>query len=176
MEANQSNEAVPVLEITSTAALWLLPVVLPICLWVMYTDLKDMKIRNKAVLALLATYAVIGFIALPLDAYLWGYAHFAVILVIGFLLNMTGALGAGDVKFAAAMALFVSFADTGVFMMLLALAIIAAFMLHRIARLMPFIRAATPNWVSWDAKKFPMGTALGSSLAIYLALGAAYGA
>jgi len=165
-----------VLELSSYSANWLLPVVLPICLWVIYTDLKDMKILNKAVLALLAVYAVIGFLALPLDAYLWRYAHFAVVLILGFLMTMTGTFGAGDAKFVAVMALFVAFADAGKFMMLLAVALILAFALHRIARLIPAIRRATPGWISWDAAKFPMGTALGSTLVIYLALGVAYGA
>jgi prepilin peptidase CpaA len=148
---------------------------LPICVWVMYSDVKDMKIRNKAVLALLAVYAVVGFIALPLDAYLWRYAHFAVILVIGFLLSLSGGFGAGDAKFAAVMALFVALPDSGTVMMLLAALMVVAFVLHRTARAIPLIRRATPDWASWEAKKFPMGTALGSTLAVYLALGAAYG-
>lgn len=164
------------LEIPSYAANWLLPVALPICLWVIYTDLKDMKILNKAVLALLCVYACVGFVALPLDAYLWRYAHFAVILLVGFVLSLTGGFGAGDAKFAAVMALFVAFPDAGKFMVLLAVALVLAFMLHRFARIMPMIRNATPTWTSWEAKKFPMGTALGASLIAYLALGVAYGA
>lgn len=163
------------LETPSTAAFWLLLMALPICVWVMYSDVKDMKIRNKAVLALLAVYAVVGFIALPLDAYLWRYAHFAVILVIGFLLSLSGGFGAGDAKFAAVMALFVALPDSGTVMMLLAALMVVAFVLHRTARAIPLIRRATPDWASWEAKKFPMGTALGSTLAVYLALGAAYG-
>ena len=164
------------LEITSQSAYWLLPLALPICLWVIYTDLKDMKIRNKAVVALLALYAVVGFIALPFDAYLWRYAHFAVVLVAGFLLSLTGTFGAGDAKFAAVMALFVAMPDMGKVMILLSVALIVAFILHRVARRVGVIRRMTPTWTSWDAAKFPMGTALGSTLAIYLALGAVYGA
>lgn len=164
------------LDIQSSASMFLLLVALPICLWVMYTDLKDMKILNKAVLALLLSYAVVGPFVLDLNEYLWRYAQFGVVLVIGFLLSLTGSFGAGDAKFAAVMALFVAFPDSGKFMMLLSVMVLIAFVVHRIARLMPMIRQATPGWVSWDAKKFPMGTALGSSLAAYLALGAAFGA
>ena len=164
------------LEIPSNAAMWLLPLALPICIWVAYTDLKSMKILNKAVLALLVTYAVVGAIVLPLDQYLWRYAHFGVVLILGFLLNMTGGFGAGDAKFAAVMALFVAFPDMGKVMMLLSMALVAAFILHRVARQVGPIRRLTPNWESWEAKKFPMGTALGATLTAYLALGAAYGA
>ncbi|MEL7115294.1 MAG: prepilin peptidase [Pseudomonadota bacterium] len=162
-------------EISSQAALWLLPVVLPVCLWVIYTDLKSMKILNKAVMALLVIYAVMGLILLPLDQYLWRYAHFGIVLVAGFLLNMTGQFGAGDAKFAAVMALFVAVPDSGKVMMILSVALVLAFAIHRAARLMPAIRRLTPTWKSWDDAKFPMGTALGSTLAVYLALGAAYG-
>ncbi len=49
------------------------------------SDMKFMKIPNKAVLALMAVFAVVGLIALPLDVWAWRWAHFLVIvLVIGF--------------------------------------------------------------------------------------------
>ncbi len=41
-------------------ALWFLPFVLPIALWVAWSDMKFMKIPNKAVLALVAVFAVVG--------------------------------------------------------------------------------------------------------------------
>jgi len=162
-------------ENSANAAMWFLPFAIPICIWVAYTDLKSMKILNIAVLALLVVYAVVGLIALPLDAYLWRYLHLVVVLVIGFVLNMTGGFGAGDAKFAAVMAPFIAFGDAGKFMMLLALCLIACFILHRAARLVPAIRNMTPDWASWESRKFPMGTALGLSLVIYLALAARFG-
>ncbi|MDW3118675.1 MAG: hypothetical protein R8G60_13530 [Roseovarius pacificus] len=57
------------LDITSAQALWFLPFVLPICLWVVWSDLSTMRIPNKAVLALTAVFLVIGLIALPLADY-----------------------------------------------------------------------------------------------------------
>lgn len=161
-------------ELSASAAKWFLPFVVPICLWVMYTDLKSMKILNYAVLATLAIYAVVGFIALPLETYLWRYLHLVVVLVVGFVLNLTGGFGAGDAKFAAVMAPFVAYGDAGKFMMLLAMALIICFALHRIARLTP-LRQLAPDWKSWDARKFPMGTALGLSFMVYLGLAAGYG-
>ena len=39
------------------------------------------------------------------------------------------------------------------------------------------LRRLAPDWQSWNTgKKFPMGFALGGTLAIYLGLGALYGA
>lgn len=165
------------LETTAPSAAWLLPFVAPICLWVIYTDLSTMKIRNVAVLALLGVYVVVGLFVMPSwSEYLWRYAHFAAILVAGFLLSLTGGFGAGDAKFMAAMAPLVAFGDAGKALMLLSLCMVLAFVLHRLARATPAIRRLAPDWASWEARKFPMGTALGSCLILYLALGAFAGA
>ena len=161
---------------TVYAAKWFLPFAFPICVWVAWSDMKFMKIPNKAVLALMAVFFIVGFIALPLSEYLWRLSHFVVILVIGFVLNMIRAIGAGDAKFAAAMAPLVAFPDTGTFLILLALSLVAALLLHRVARALPFVRAMSPDWVSWTSKKFPMGTALGLAMVVYLALGLVHGA
>ena len=54
--------------------------------------------------------------------------------------------------------------------------LLAAAATHRVVRLTP-LRHLAPNWESWErGKKFPMGFALGPTLAIYLILGALYGA
>ena len=163
------------LEISSTTALWFIPFVIPIAIWVSWSDMARMKIPNKAVLALLAVFVVVGLIALPdLTEYLWRYAHFAVMLVIGFLLNVFRLVGAGDAKFAAAMAPFVAFGDWMTFLLLLAGTIIAAFILHRIAKASP-IRARVPHWESWNKREFPMGLALAPSLLFYLIIAALQG-
>lgn len=162
--------------ISATAALWFLPFALPICLWVAWNDLKFMKIPNKAVLALLGIFAVVGLIALPsLGEYLWRYVHVIVVLVIGFVLNLSRAVGAGDAKFAAVMAPFVALGDLRMFMFLLAAVTIAAFITHRVFRRLPAVTTRFPDWQSWDSPKFPMGLALGPTLAIYLGLGVVFG-
>ena len=137
--------------------------------------MKHMKIPNKAVFALAAVFVVVGFIALPFVDYSWRYLHLAIVLVIGFALNMGGLVGAGDAKFAAAMAPFVALGDLTLFLVLFGAAVLLAFVLHRLARSIPAIRRRSADWVSWTSNKFPMGTALGTSLAVYLALGAIYG-
>ena len=52
-------------------AFWFLPFVIPIGLYVAYSDLSRMKIPNHAVYALVAVFAIIGVIALPFDIWLW---------------------------------------------------------------------------------------------------------
>ncbi len=154
-----------------TTAAWFLPFVLPIVIWVSWSDMATMKIPNKAVLALLVVFAVVGLIALPFTDYLWRYAHFAVVLAIGFILSSFNMVGAGDAKFAAAMAPFVALPDGMRFMYILGAVIIAAFLLHRWARRTPSIRDRFPTWESWTRREFPMGFALAPALLFYLLFG-----
>jgi prepilin peptidase CpaA len=163
------------MDIASATALWFLPVVGPICLWVMYTDMSRMKITNNAVICLVAVYAVVGLLALPFNIWAWRWTHLLVVLVAGIALNAGGAMGAGDAKFAAAAAPFIHLGDLRFLMVLFAATLLAAFAAHRLARATPLRRLA-PDWVSWSSgERFPMGLALGGTLALYLALGVAYG-
>lgn len=160
---------------SATAALWLLIFATPVALWVVWSDLSKMRIPNKAVIALIAVYAVVGAIALPLPVWGWSWLHFAVVLVVGFVLTLTGGFGAGDAKFAAAMGPFIALGDLRLFMVLLGAVVLASFTAHRLLRLVPVLRQATPEWESWQRKEFPMGLALGPALIFYLALAAVYG-
>ncbi|SLN32675.1 Type IV leader peptidase family protein [Aquimixticola soesokkakensis] len=164
------------LALPASAALWFLPFAIVIGLWVAFNDMRAMKIPNLAVGALLVVYVVIGLIALPLDQYLWGYLHFVVVLAIGFVLNMARALGAGDAKFAAAMAPMVPMIDLPAVAVLFAACLLAAFATHRLARAIPIVRRVTPEWASWTHGKFPMGLALGPTLIFYLLLASFIGA
>jgi len=159
----------------ASAALWLLPFATPIALWAMWSDLARMRIPNKAVLALTAVFAIVGLLALPLDEYLWRWSHLAVVLAIGFVISTAGLVGAGDAKFAAAMAPFVARPDLGLFLPLFAAILIAAFATHRLVRATPALRGLSPGWVSWESHQFPMGLALGGALIAYLVLVAAFG-
>ena len=158
-------------DIAPATALWFLPFVLPITIWVAWSDMARMKIPNKAVIATLAVFAVVGLIALPFSEYIWRWAHVAVVLAIGFVLNMFRLVGAGDAKFAAAMAPFIPLSDGYPFMFILGAVIIAAFILHRLARASS-IRERVPHWESWTRREFPMGLALAPSLLFYLIIGA----
>ncbi|MFO6465620.1 prepilin peptidase [Jannaschia sp. KMU-145] len=147
---------------------------LPICIYVAYTDLSQMKIRNTAVLALFVVFVVAGiFVIAPLVDYLWRFVHLAVILAVGFLLTMIRAVGAGDAKFAAAMAPFIALPDVPDVLILFAILLIVTWVGHRVLRAVPAVRALAPDWRSWSEKKdFPMGITLAATHLAYLGLAA----
>ena len=165
---------------SAAAALWFLPFVLPIAVWVAWSDMSRMKIPNVAVLALAGVFAAVGLTVVAtgvwdFETWAWRWSHLAVVLVIGFVANLAGAFGAGDAKFAAAMAPFIGRPDALAFIYLLAAVVLIGFTLHRIARASKWVRARTPDWESWTRKDFPMGLCLASALAIYLVAGALWG-
>ena len=153
---------------TATTALWFLPFALPIAVWVAWSDMKFMRIPNKAVLALTAVFLVVGLAALPLEVWAWRWTHLLVVLAIGFVANLAGVIGAGDAKYAAAMAPFFPASDLRLVLALLAAAIVGAFISHRMARAIGPVRAMTADWASWTHKDFPMGLALSGTLIFYL--------
>jgi len=152
--------------------LWFLIFTAPIAIWVAWSDMKSMKIPNQAVLALAGVWLVAGYFLQPTNIWLWGFALLAIVLVIGFLLTTFAGVGAGDSKYAAAMAPFFTGADIRTVMALFAACILGAFACHRIARALPAVRAATPDWASWTHHKFPMGLALSGTLIFYPVLAA----
>lgn len=160
------------LALTAAEALWFLPFVLPICIWVAWSDLREMRIPNVSVLALAGVFLVVGLIALPFEVYYMRLLQLVIVLLAGFLLTSLGLVGAGDSKFAAAMAPFIAPGDYLMFLTLFAAVLIGSWITHRGAKAVPAVRRATPDWVSWDrGKLFPMGVALAGALVVYLALG-----
>ena len=153
---------------TLTQALSFLPFVLPIAIWVSWSDMKFMKIPNYAVLATAAVWLIVGVVVMPFNAWAWGWALLAIVLVIGFAINMLNLIGAGDAKFAAAIAPFFVGADFRYVLALFAACLIAAFVCHRLAKRIPALRKQTSEWVSWTNKDFPMGLALSGTLVFYL--------
>ena len=159
------------LALTPSQTAWFLPFVVPICLYVAYTDCKEMRITNQAVVALFVVFMLVGLIALPFWDWAWRLTHLVVVLIFGILLNAGGAIGAGDAKFAAAAAPFIAVSDLLFVMVLLAATILAAFTTHRLVKHTPLRRLA-PEWQSWQTgSDFPMGLALGPCLALYLLSG-----
>ncbi|WP_425092702.1 prepilin peptidase [Tropicimonas sp. S265A] len=157
--------------VTMSEALWFLPFIVPVCLFVAWSDMKFMRIPNKTVLLLVGVFAVVGLVALPLVDYAWRWVHLIVILLIGFIASSAGLVGAGDAKFAAAMAPFFAFGDAALVLMLFSAILLGAFVTHRIARAIPAVRRALPDWESWTRKRdFPMGLALSGTLMFYFLL------
>ncbi len=163
------------LETPALFGLVFLPFAVVIGIWVAWTDLSRMKIPNAAVLTILGLFLVLGPFLLPLADWGWRWTHFAVVLGVGFLLNQTGLIGAGDVKFAAAAAPYFAVRDAGLLLIPFALLLLAALLAHRAMRRIPAVRKAAPNWASWDSPKFPAGFALGPAFALYLAACAIWG-
>ncbi len=160
------------LDLTRPEAWLFLPFVLPISLWVIWSDLSRMKITNRANVALLMVFVALGPVVLPLDGYVWRLAQFAIMLGVGILANAIGLMGAGDSKFLAVAAPFIAPGDYGMLLMLLAAITFFAVLTHRLAMHSPLRRLA-PGWESWTrVGKFPFGVALGSTLTCYLAMGA----
>jgi prepilin peptidase CpaA len=159
-------------ELSPTAALWLLPVALPISVFCAWNDMRAMKIPNLAVGAMIVGFAIVGLFAFGFPQYLWQWTHLIVVLMIGFLLNVAGVFGAGDAKFAAAAAPFVALGDLEILAWLMASCIFAGFVTHRIVKHTP-LRLLVPHWQSWTSgRRFPMGLPLGMTLVFYLLLAA----
>jgi prepilin peptidase CpaA len=153
-----------------TDAMILLVPVLPIAIWAALSDLKRMKIPNASVLAMAAVWPLLGWYVSPtLTVWAWGFALMAIVFVAGFLMYLTGTFGAGDAKFAAAMAgLFVG-GNIGEILLIIFLCMVGALVVHRLLRSIPWVRNATPDWESWTKRRyFPFGLALSAIVIVYL--------
>lgn len=153
-----------------TGALILLVPVLPIAIWAALSDMKRMKIPNASVLAMAAVWPLLGWYVSPtLAVWAWGFALMAIVFVAGFLLYLTGTFGAGDAKFAAAMAGIFVGGDIGTILLIIFVCMIGALIVHRLLRSLPVVRNATPDWESWTKRRyFPFGLALSSMVIFYL--------
>ena len=164
----------PVEEI-QRAYLILLALTLPISLWAFFSDLKHMKIPNRAVYALAGVWLVAGALLFPLDAWAWRWVNAVAVYFVGYILYALRApVGAGDAKFAAAAAPFVFPNHVGVILVSLSMFSIAALIAHRTLRAIPAVVRATPDWASWKrgknwlTEKFPFGLALVATFVFYL--------
>jgi prepilin peptidase CpaA len=162
---------------------------LPVTVWVIYTDVTTMKIKNVAVLAMLGIFAVAGLFLLPLSEYAWRWSHFAVVIVIGYLMHVASLpIGAGDAKYAAAIAPFVAIEDTGEVAVLFFVLTVALLVLFFVARSVLSFWSSGPNWTWVKAEaggttalgktrevmrlKTPFGLALASTISSYFLLAA----
>lgn len=158
--------------LTPTTALVFLPVIVPLCLVLVWTDLSRMKIPNWITDTLLVAFIPLALIAFPWQVALWQLAHPAVMFALGIILYSLRLYGGGDVKFLIAASPYVMLGDLGFVLILLAAFLLAGFALHRIVRASP-LRQLAPDWVSWTAKgKYPMGLSLGPTLITYLLIAA----
>jgi prepilin peptidase CpaA len=154
---------------TASDAAIFLPFATAIGIWVAWSDMKTMKIPNKAVLSLGAVWLVLGAILLPWPVWGWAIAMGAAALFIGFFATAMGLFGAGDAKFIAVMVPFFVQGNLNFILLISSAVMISALVAHRAWRAIPALRAMAPDWQSFDRKDFPMGLALAGILMIYLA-------
>lgn len=158
------------LSLDPTAALWILIVTTPLSFLAAFNDLARMKLPNALVLALAAVYVVLGPFLFDLPTYLWGFAHGLAMYAFGMFAYAFLGVGAGDGKYAAAMAMFIPTADARFVVPLFCAYLLGAFVTHRLFRAMPAVRGVTQTWVSWGHKKFPVGLALAGTFITYFAI------
>jgi prepilin peptidase CpaA len=144
---------------------------------VTWYDLKQLRIPNWSVLAVVAVFVVTGLWGLPLDIFLWRLLHGVIVLVLGFLLYtlVSGHMGGGDIKLIAALTPFIAGPDLGFIALVYALLAIVGLIVQRFVRAIQ--RDRVTGWKALDQKRvFPAGLLLGGTIMIYLVKQLAEGA
>ena len=83
------------LAINQMEALWFLPFVVPICIWVSWSDLREMRIPNVSVLALAGVFLVVGLAQVAMDVMAFStwymrLAQLVIVLIAGFIITSIG--------------------------------------------------------------------------------------
>ena len=153
---------------TAQAAIWFLPVILPLAIYISWNDMRSMKITNQSILALVIAYAVVGPFAFGLETYLWQWLHLPVTLVVCMALWALRTMGGGDAKMIAAMSPMFFTADIMLILTLFAACLLGALAVHSLFRFTK-LKNFAPEWKSWHAGRyFPKGLPLSMTLVFYL--------
>lgn len=165
---------------TAQAAWWFLPAVIPLTIYISWSDMRTMKITNMSIYALVLAYAVLGPFAFGWQLYLWQWLHLPIVLAFCILLWMGRVMGAGDAKLIAAISPFFLLADLQLILRIFIAALLGALITHSLFRFTP-LRNLAPDWKSWEARRpdlrggifgldlaFPKGFALSMTLLLYL--------
>jgi len=132
-------------------------------------DLRQLRIPNWCVLAVVGLYIVTGLWGLTFDVFAWRFLHGVIVLFIGFgLYSISGGnVGGGDVKLIAALTPFIAGRDIGFVLVTFAITAFSGLLLHRFAR--GLIRDRKTGWAALDQKRFfPAGLLLGATIMVYL--------
>lgn len=136
-----------------------------------FTDLFEMTISNKVSLALMAGFMGFAFlIGMDVQAMLWHWAMFGVILLGGFSLFAFNVIGGGDAKLAAATGLWFGWSHAASYLLLAAAlgGVLTLLMLKFRSELLPERLSRVP-WINrlHDTNNgVPYGIALGISAVI----------
>ena len=141
----------------------------PLMVYVMWSDLKSLRIPNWVVLAVLGIFLVTGLWGLPLETFLWRLVHAAVFLAIGFAIFAVagGKVGAGDMKLIAVLVPFIAGAHAMFVLLVYTIVTFAGLMIHRMIR--AYLRGRKTGWLALDQQiYYPVGLILGVTILIYL--------
>ena len=132
-------------------------------------DLKQLRIPNWSVLAVIAVFLVTGLWGLDFSTYLWRILHGVIVLFVGFALYQFagGHIGGGDIKLIAALTPFIAGSDLLFVLTVFSVLSIMGVMLHKFIRTR--LRDRTTGWAALDQKRFfPAGLLLGGTIMIHL--------
>jgi len=155
---------------TTPALIAALAVLVPILGVIAWYDLKYLRIPNWSVLAVLASFLVIGAWGLrPIDSFFWRLLFMVMVFAVFFALYVVQHkhLGGGDVKLLAAIAPFVLGPGFLTFLLTFAIFAILGIVAHRILRY--FLGGRLTGWKAIDQKIYlPMGLIFGFSTLVKL--------
>ncbi|MEL6584976.1 MAG: prepilin peptidase [Pseudomonadota bacterium] len=157
---------------SEVALISLLLLLLP-CFYAAWSDLAFMKIPNWLSLYVIAAYLVSMPFLVPLDDMGLRLTIALGVLVLGFVLSVSGFIGAGDAKFGAALMLFVhpTLDHVSFFMQILGMMALAGVLTHRLFYKFAPARKIGAEWQSWqEEKNFPFGLSIAASMLFYLAI------
>ena len=161
---------------SSTIATLYFVITAPVLFYIIFTDLRYMRIYNGSNIVLFLLFLIPApfFFAVPEIG--WRLLAGVIAFAIGFLLNIAGRLGGGDAKFLPAATPFIATGDIPFVLVMLAFFGIVTIIVHRGLLFVPPFRAAVSDWVSWNHPKMngkpamPYGVALALTLSVYLFL------
>ena len=136
---------------------------------VTWFDLKQLRIPNWSVLAVLGVFVVTGLWGLPLDVFGWRLLAGVIVLFVGFGLYSIGGgnVGGGDIKMMAALTPFIAAKDVGFVLIVFAGLSLIGIMLHKMVRAK--LRDRKTGWKALDQQRFfPVGLLLGATIMLYL--------
>jgi prepilin peptidase CpaA len=146
---------------------------LPITIWIIWTDLTDMKIRNEAVLSTVAIFAIGGLFLMPTGEYALRWLNLFVMMTACFVFYLTFGMGAGDAKYIGSAALFVPVSDAGTIAWLYIVWSILVLTGMALAKHSSILRTAVPNWVWFSPERrgfVPFGLALAPTMTTFFAI------
>ena len=142
---------------------------LPIMVTIAYFDLRDLRIPNWSVLAVLGVFLATGSWGLPFDVFLWRLLYGVIAFALGFALYSVaaGQVGAGDLKLLAVLVPFIAGASAVPFMLVYALLSIVGLGVYLLAQAR--LKGRQTGLRALDQRiYFPAGILLGLTMSVLL--------